>query len=218
MMRLIVFERAAGVLFSHVCISSVGFLRSPLFRTTRPCRRKSSFGQQSDGGCIPFSRVHAKGVVVEGTFKLTRGGPAQPRNAIQRNPIPVTARFSDGSGMPPVPYGSPAIAPGIAQVHLAGGVTPHVTNSFQFFPVGTGDELSCAAAGDHLRSPPDAPPPEQVDRFSAAIECAEGDRFAPSRTALPTRNTTAFDAFIFGSKSGKGRQWRVYRARKSGAH
>ena len=85
-----------------------------------------------------FRAFHAKGVVVEGSFK---GSPEAAR--LSRSPlfsgqtIPVTVRFSDGNGMPNVADGSPAANPhGMAiKYHLPSGVdTDMVTNSLKFFP------------------------------------------------------------------------------------
>src|SRR5580692_3184496 len=76
-----------------------------------------------DGVHPGFRAFHAKGVLVEGSFK---GSPeaAQLSSAVLFNgsQIRVTARFSDGSGMPEVPDGSPAMPRGIAiKYHLSGG-------------------------------------------------------------------------------------------------
>jgi len=63
-----------------------------------------------DGVHPGFRAFHAKGVVVEGSFKPSPEA-ARLSSALLFNgrSIPVTARFSDGSGMPTVPDGSPAI-------------------------------------------------------------------------------------------------------------
>ena len=80
-----------------------------------------------------FRAFHAKGVVVEGSFKASPEA-AQLSSATLFNgrTIPVTVRFSDGNGMPNVADGSPAANPhGMAiKYHLPGGVdTDMVTNS-----------------------------------------------------------------------------------------
>ena len=120
-----------------------------------------------DGVHPGFRAFHAKGVVVEGSFKASAEA-AQLSSAALFNgsSIPVTARFSDGSGMPNVPDGSPAMPRGIAiKYHLPGGTdTDMVTNSFKFFPVGTGEDFR-----DLLQaitaSPPDAPKPTKLEQF-----------------------------------------------------
>ena len=93
-----------------------------------------------DGVHPGFRAFHAKGVVLKGSFKASAEAVRLSRATLfNGSRIPVTARFSDGSGMPTVPDGSPAMPRGIAiKYHLpGGGDTDMVTNSFKFFPVGT---------------------------------------------------------------------------------
>jgi Catalase len=80
---------------------------------------------------------------VEGTFKASaEAARLSSATLFNGSSIPVTARFSDGSGMPGVPDGSPAMPRGIAmKYHLPGGAdTDMVTNSFKFFPVVEGQD------------------------------------------------------------------------------
>src|ERR1700738_3796557 len=68
-----------------------------------------------DGVHPGFRAFHAKGVVMEGSFKASSEAARLSRATLfNGSPIPVTARFSDGSGMPTVPDGSPAVLRGIA--------------------------------------------------------------------------------------------------------
>jgi catalase len=122
-----------------------------------------------DGVHPGFRAFHAKGVVVEGTFKGSAEGAHLSRAALfNGSTIPVTARFSDGSGMPAVPDGSPAMPRGIAiKYHLSSGpATDMVTNSFKFFPVGTGEDFRDLLQAI-VASPPDAPKPTKLDQFFA---------------------------------------------------
>src|SRR5258708_232302 len=123
-----------------------------------------------DGVHPGFRAFHAKGVVVEGTFKGSAEA-AQLSRAILFNgsSIPVTARFSDGSGMPSVPDGAPAMPRGIAiKYHLPGGRdTDMVTNSFKFFPVGTGEDFRDLLQAI-VASPPGAPKPTKLEQFFAS--------------------------------------------------
>jgi catalase len=118
-----------------------------------------------------FRAFHAKGVVVEGSFKASSeaarlsGAPLFSGRA-----IPVTVRFSDGNGMPNVADGSPAANPhGMAiRYHLPGGVnTDMVTNSLKFFPVGTGEDFRDLLLAI-VASPPDAPKPTKLEQFFAS--------------------------------------------------
>ncbi|HWA50052.1 MAG TPA: catalase, partial [Dongiaceae bacterium] len=67
---------------------------------------------------------HAKGVVVEGSFKASADAPKLSRAAIfDGSTIPVTVRFSNSTGIPDLPDGAPAANPhGMAiKFHLADG-------------------------------------------------------------------------------------------------
>lgn len=159
-----------------------------------------------DGAYPGYRAFHAKGLVVEGSFKASASAAQLSSAALfSGKSIPITARFSDGSGMPTVPDGSPAMPRGIAiKYHLAGGHdTDMVTNSFKFFPVGTGEDfrdlLQAIAA-----SPPDAPHPTKLEQFFG------GHPNAPKAIgSLPIPDSFAdeeyhgIDAFIFVNKAGK---------------
>lgn len=159
-----------------------------------------------DGVHPGFRAFHAKGVVVEGSFKGTVAA-AQLSSATLFNGsiIAVTARFSDGSGMPTVPDASPAMPRGIAiKYHLPGGAdTDMVTNSFKFFPVGTGEDFRDLLQAI-VASPADAPKPTKLEQFFA------GHPNAPKAIgSLPIPDSFAdeeyhgIDAFIFVNKTGQ---------------
>jgi catalase len=159
-----------------------------------------------DGVHPGYRAFHAKGVVVEGTFKASPGAAHLSSAALfNGKSIPVTARFSDGSGMPTVPDGSPAMPRGIAiKYHLAGGRdTDMVTNSFKFFPVGTGEEFR-----DLLQaitaSPPDAPHPNKVEQFFGSHPNApKAIGSLPIPDSFADEEYHGINAFIFVSKSGQ---------------
>ncbi|HWX32300.1 MAG TPA: catalase, partial [Steroidobacteraceae bacterium] len=122
-----------------------------------------------DGVHPGFRAFHAKGIVVEGRFKASAEAARFSRATLfNGSSIPVVARFSDGSGMPTVPDGSPAMPRGIAiRYHLPGGHdTDMVTNSFKFFPVGTGEEFRDLLQAV-VASPPNAPKPTKLEQFFA---------------------------------------------------
>jgi catalase len=144
--------------------------------------------------------------VVEGTFKASPDAARLSRAALfNGSSIRVTARFSDGAGVPTVPDGSPAMPRGIAiKYHLPGGAdTDMVTNSFKFFPVGTGEDFRDLLQAI-VASPPDAAKPTKLEQFFA------GHPNAPKAIgSLPIPDSFAdeeyhgIDAFIFVSKSGQ---------------
>ncbi len=153
-----------------------------------------------------FRANHAKGVVVEGSFKASPGAAELSRAVLfDGSTIPVTVRFSDSTGIPNLPDGSPQANPhGMAiKYHLPGGSeTDMVINSLKFFLVSTGEEfrdLFLAIAA----SPPDAPKPTKFEQFLASHP-----RVAPSLSTAATPDSFAdeeyhgIDAFIFVNKAG----------------
>ena len=118
-----------------------------------------------------FRANHAKGVVAEGFFKAAPEA-AHLSKAVLFNgtSIPVTVRFSDSTGVPNLPDGSPLANPhGMAiKFHLPGGdETNIVINALKFFPVSSGEDfrdmLLAVAA-----SPPEAAKPTKLEQFAAS--------------------------------------------------
>src|SRR3984885_8626561 len=149
---------------------------------------------------------HAKGVVGEGSFKKA-GEAARLSSAtlFSGKSIPLTARFSDGSGMPTVPDGSPAMPRGIAiKYHLPGGAdTDMVTNSFKFFPVGTGEDFRDLLQAI-VASPPDAPKPTKLEQFFGSHPNApKAIGSLPIPDIFADEEYHGIDAFIFVNKSGQ---------------
>ena len=159
-----------------------------------------------DGVHAGFRAFHAKGVVVEGSFKASAAAAKLCRATLfNGSSIPLTARFSDGSGMPTVPDGSPAMPRGIAiKYHLpGGGDTDMVTNSFKFFPVGTGEDFRDLLQAI-VASPPDAPKPTKLEQFFASHPNApKAIGSLPIPDSFADEEYHGIDAFIFVSKSGQ---------------
>jgi catalase len=150
---------------------------------------------------------HAKGMVVEGSFKASpEAGRLSRATLFDGRTIPITVRFSDGNGMPNVADGSPAANPhGVAvKYHLPGGVdTDMVTNSFKFFPVGTADDFRDLLLAI-IASPPDAPKPTKLEQFFASHPNAPkafGSAATPDSYA--DEEYHGINAFILVSKSGQ---------------
>lgn len=153
-----------------------------------------------------FRANHAKGVVAEGTFRPTAEAASLCRASLfAGSTIPVIVRFSDSTGIPNLPDGSPAANPhGMAiKFHLPDGTdTDMVINSLKFFPVATGEEfrdLLLAAAA----SPPDAPKPTALDKF-AAMHPKMGPAFASAQTpdSFADEEYNGVDAFVLVDKAG----------------
>jgi catalase len=159
-----------------------------------------------DGVHPGYRAFHAKGIVVEGTFKASPAAAHLSRATLfNGKTIPVTARFSDGTGVPTQADGAAAMPRGIAiKYHLPGGAdTDMVTNSFKFFPVGTGEDfrdlLTAIAA-----SPPDAPHPTKIEQFFATHPTAlQAVGSLPIPDSFADEEYHGIDAFIFVNKSGK---------------
>jgi len=154
-----------------------------------------------------FRAFHAKGIVVEGSFKASpEAGRLSRATLFNGRTIPVTVRFSDGNGMPNVADGSPAANPhGMAiKYHLPGGVdTDMVTNSLKFFPVGTADDFRDLLLAI-IASPPDAPKPTKLEQFFASHPNAPkafGSVATPDSYA--DEEYHGINAFIFVSNAGQ---------------
>ena len=160
------------------------------------------------GGEHPgFRAFHAKGIVVEGTFKASPGARQLTRATLfGGHTMPVTVRFSDGNGLPNAVDGSPASNPhGMAiKYHLPGGVdTDMVTNSLKFFPVGTGEDFRDLLLAS-IASPADAPKPTKLEQFFASHPNAPkafGSAATPDSYA--DEEYHGIDAFIFVNKTGQ---------------
>jgi len=154
-----------------------------------------------------FRANHAKGLVVEGSFKASSQAAVLSKAALfDGSTIAVTVRFSDTTGMPNVPDGSRAANPhGMAiKFHLPDGSdTDMVLNSLKFFPVSNAadfrDLLLAVAA-----SPPDAAKPTKLEQFVAShptVPAAFASAMTPNSFA--DEEYYGIDAFIFVNKAGK---------------
>jgi catalase len=123
-----------------------------------------------------FRPVHAKGVMVSGTFTAAAAASELTRAPhIQRPSTRVIVRFSDFAGVPTIPDNDPngASPRGMAtRFYLGEHVhTDIVAHSTDGFPARTGEEflgfLQAAAA-----SGPEAPHPTPIEQFLAAHPAA----------------------------------------------
>lgn len=159
-----------------------------------------------------FRANHAKGVVVEGSFTPSKEAAALSKASLFAGPaVPVTARFSDATGLPTIPDGSAKANPhGMAlKFKLADGSEMDVVvNALKFFPVATGEEFR-----DLLKavseSGPDAAKPTPVEKFVAAHPAA-GTAGATAKTpsSLARQVYNGVNAFVFVDKDGKRQAFR----------
>lgn len=159
-------------------------------------------------GTPPGVRVNlAKGVIVERTF--TPSAPAASVSEAahfqkQKNPIPVTIRFSDAGGAPDVPD-TAAMPRGMA-VKFAlpdGTKTDLVLLSYNGFPAATAEGfrdflLAISASG------PDAPKPTPFEKFLAANPAAKAFVEAPNPQPESFASQAYFgiNAFKFTNATG----------------
>ena len=159
-------------------------------------------------GVHPGMRAnHPKGVVLEGTFSPAASAASVSKAAHlqqKKAPIPVTVRFSAGSGQPTVPDTNQMPRGMAVKFSLPdGSKTDLVVLSFNGFPVATAEEfrdflLAVAASG------PDAPKPTAIEKFLAAHPAAKN--FVESPKPQPVSYATlpyfGINAFKFTNAKG----------------
>jgi catalase len=169
---------------------------------------------QLNGGIHTGYRfMHAKGLVVTGSFTPTAQAHTVSKAAHLAGPtVPVTVRFSDGTGNPMIPdpdtHGSPR---GVAiRFNLAGGAfTDIVAISHNGFVVGTGEDfLAFLTAVAHTT--PTSPHPSPIEQFLGGHPRAL--KFVQEVQALPVSFATipyfGNNAFLFVDGAGTKRAGR----------
>ena len=152
-----------------------------------------------------FRPVHAKGIMLSGTFIPSPEGASLTRAPhVTRASTPVTVRFSSGTGLPLIPDNAPDANPrGLAiRFHLADHVhTDIVSQSTDGFPVRTGQEflefLRAAAAGD---------PSVFLASHPAALTFVQTPK--PSPASFATEAYFGVTAFRFTNQKGLKRYGR----------
>ncbi len=153
--------------------------------------------------------VHAKGIILEGTFTPAPEARTIARAALfSEGPMPVTVRFSDFTGLPDIPDTIPEANPrGLAvKFRMSGGrETDIVTHSFNGFPVATVDEFAVflRAVG---ASGPEAPKPTPIETFLASHPIAKA--FLTTQKPPPVSYATAayFGVNSFAMLDGSGKK------------
>ena len=134
-----------------------------------------------------FRPVHAKGVLLSGTFTPSTGAGALTKAPhVGRPSIRIEVRFSDFAGVPAVPdYDENASPRGIAvRFYLAEHVhTDIIGHSVDGFPTRTSEELVQFLRALHA-SGPDARKPTPVESFLASRPAAL--RFVQTPKPIPT--------------------------------
>lgn len=157
-----------------------------------------------------FRPAHAKGLMLTGTFKPGKDAASLTRAPhVQRASTPVTARFSNSTGLPQLPDNAPEANPrGLAiRFNLAEHVhTDIVSHSTDGFPTRDGYQFleflrAVAASG------PDVPSPKPVEQFLgthlAALAFVQAPKPFPSSLARDTY--FGVTAFAFTNADGATR-------------
>jgi catalase len=191
------------------------FLAGPLFAVAQegPANQKSLPEQSVDAftkvfGDHPQARVnHAKGVIVEGTFTPSAAAASVSKAAHFRKlkkPVPVTVRFSAGSGVPTV-ADTEHMPRGMAVKFSLpdGSKTDIVALSYNGFPVATAEEfrdflLAIAASG------PDAPKPTALEKFLVSHPAAKAFVEAPKPPPVSFATVAYFGINSFKFTNAKG--------------
>jgi catalase len=165
---------------------------------------------------------HAKGLVVEGSFKASPEAAALSKAAhFNGSTIPLVARFSNATGVPNIPDGSPKANPhGISiKFHLPDGSdTDIVINALKFFPVATATDfrdLLLAVA----ESPPDAPKPTKIEQFVAAHpSVAAANATVKTPGSFADEDYYGVNAFVFVNKANQKQAFRYHLVPEHSAH
>jgi catalase len=150
---------------------------------------------------------HSKGVVLKGTFTPSAAAASFSKAAHfkqHKTPVPVTVRFSDGSGLPTVPD-TEEMPRGMA-VKFAlpdGSTTDLVLLSVNGFPAATAEEfrdflLAIAASG------PDAPKPTPIETFIESHPAAKAFVHAPKPPPVSFGTLPYFGINAFKLTNAKG--------------
>lgn len=159
-------------------------------------------------GVHPGMRAnHPKGIVLEGTFTASRSAATLTKAAHlqkRKSPLPITVRFSAGSGLPTVPDTTDMPRGMSVKFALPDGTkTDLVVLSYNGFPVATGEEfrdflLAIAASG------PDAAKPTDLEKFLTAHPAAKAFVEAPKPPPVSYGTLPYFGINAFKFTNAKG--------------
>ncbi|MDQ2765980.1 MAG: catalase, partial [Gemmatimonadota bacterium] len=160
------------------------------------------------GGIHPGLRfTHTKGLVATGTFTPSPEAKTLSRAAhLQGAPVPVTVRFSNGSGIPNIPDNNPNSSPhGMAiRFALAGGAyTDIVANSHNGFFIGNGNDF-LAFLTSIATTTEKSPHPSPIEAFLGAHPAALKVVIDSKAAAKSFENLDFYgnNAFIFVDAAG----------------
>ena len=175
------------------------------------------FGPQTHGRA-----VHAKGIVLTGSFLPGPAAATLSRAPHFQEPVSLTARFSNFTGNTEISDIDPMANPrGLSlKFHLPdGSETDLVTHSFNGFPAATADEfreflIALATSG------PDTPTPTPADLFFAAHPVAKHflEHQQPAPVSFATLAYFGVNSFEFTNDQGDATIGRYRIAPEAGIH
>ena len=141
-----------------------------------------------------FRPAHAKGVMLMGQFRPSRDAASFSRAPhLNRESTPVTARFSDATGLPVIPDNDPHASPRGAAIrfHLAEHThTDIIAHSTDGFPTRTGEEFLEFLRAVAASSDPSTPHPTPIEAFLGAhpkaLEFVQAPKPVPTSFARET--------------------------------
>jgi catalase len=204
--------------FWYRCVAvTVGLTAAPLAlvgqQKSLPQQIADVMVQINGGIHTGFRFAHAKGVVATGTFTPAPGGAAISRATHLRGaPVPVTVRFSDGTGVPQINDDNPKASPRGIAIRFSlpgGGFTDIVANSHNGFFVGTGEDF-LAMLKAIAATTPTSPHPSPIETFLGshprALKVATDSKVLPASFA--TLDFYGNNAFVFIDSAGTKRAGR----------
>jgi catalase len=157
-------------------------------------------------GVHPARAVHAKGVMLAGTFTPTADARQLSRASLFERDTPVIVRFSDFTGLPDIPDAADGANPrgfAIKFTLAQGGTADVVTHSFNGFPVATSDEFAALLRAIGA-SGPGAAKPTPIERFLADHPIAQTflTTQKPAPVSYGTLTYFGVNAFTFTNAQG----------------
>ena len=164
-------------------------------------------------GKHPGARAnHAKGTVVEGSFTPSaEAAKLSKASVFSGAAVPVTARFSDATGIPTISDGAADANPhGLSLKFMLadGGEMDVVANSLKYFPVATGEEFRDLLVAVS-KSGKDAAKPTPAETFVASHPAAgTAGATAGTPSSLGRQVYHGVNAFVLVDAAGKRQAFR----------
>lgn len=163
----------------------------------------------SGGPHAGFRANHAKGVLATGTFKPSAEAQSISKAPHFKESVPVTVRFSTGTGVPVIPDANPNSRPYGMAIRFTlptGGFTDFVGISYDGFPVSTPEDFlgllnAVATIGKSTES--QAPIEKFLGSHPAALAFVQAPKPAP--VSFGSQTYFGVNAFEFTNASGASR-------------